>query len=224
MPVETEVRAPRAHETRARILESAVATFAEHGFDGASTRDIARRAATTQQLVGYHFGAKEELWRAAVASVFDDAGARLAGLVDSVGRLDVSARAEAVIREFVALSADRPEINRIVLQEAKAGGDRMTWLVDRYVRPFYDLVAGLVEELADAVSLPTADPLHLYYVLTGAGAMVFAAAPECEQLTGRSPVDPDVVQAHADCLVALLLDRPGAPPPPAPAPRRRTRS
>lgn len=49
-------------DARDLILESALAAFAQHGFHGASMRDIANRAGVSQSLVHHHFGAKEALW------------------------------------------------------------------------------------------------------------------------------------------------------------------
>jgi AcrR family transcriptional regulator len=49
-------------DARDLILEAALAAFAEHGFHGATMRDIAARAAVSQSLVQYHFKGKEALW------------------------------------------------------------------------------------------------------------------------------------------------------------------
>lgn len=49
-------------DARDLILEAALAAFAEHGFHGASMRDIAARAGVSQSLVHHHFGTKEALW------------------------------------------------------------------------------------------------------------------------------------------------------------------
>jgi hypothetical protein len=56
---------PSADATRGRILDAALDLFSELSFDGATTREIAARAAVTQPLLSYHFSSKDELWRAA---------------------------------------------------------------------------------------------------------------------------------------------------------------
>lgn len=200
-------RQPRAHDTRARILAAAVDAFAQQGYDGASTREIARRAHATQQLVTYHFGSKDELWYAAAAALFGEAARRLLERLGSVDELDARTRAELVIRGFVHVSAEMPQMNRFLLQEAKTDGPRMAFLVDTYVRPFFNVLTELFEELADQQACPAADPLHLYYLVTGGGAMMFAAAPECRRLSGRDPASAEVIRAHADCMVEVLLRR-----------------
>jgi AcrR family transcriptional regulator len=50
------------HDTRAALLQAAGELFAEFGYDGASTRAIARRANTNMASIAYHFGGKEPLY------------------------------------------------------------------------------------------------------------------------------------------------------------------
>jgi AcrR family transcriptional regulator len=47
--------------TRQSILDAAVTEFWEHGFRGASVRDICARAGASSNAVTYHFGSKEKL-------------------------------------------------------------------------------------------------------------------------------------------------------------------
>jgi AcrR family transcriptional regulator len=47
---------PGAGGARERILAAALEVFAEQGFDGARTRDIAERAGANLGLLTYYFG------------------------------------------------------------------------------------------------------------------------------------------------------------------------
>jgi AcrR family transcriptional regulator len=49
------------------VLDAAVIEFADHGFEGASTEDIARRAGISQPYLFRLFGTKKELFKASVA-------------------------------------------------------------------------------------------------------------------------------------------------------------
>src|SRR6478736_3773484 len=56
-----------AAERREEILEAALAEFAEHGYHGASTEAIAKRAGISQPYVFRLFGSKKDLFKAATA-------------------------------------------------------------------------------------------------------------------------------------------------------------
>src|ERR1700742_4469721 len=60
----------RSIETRAAILNAAIAEFAERGFEAASIRAIADRLGLQHPLITYHFRSKDILWRAAAEHAF----------------------------------------------------------------------------------------------------------------------------------------------------------
>src|SRR5215470_2172547 len=57
-------------ERREEILDAALREFAERGYHGASTEEIARRAGISQPYVFRLFGTKKELYIAVVARCF----------------------------------------------------------------------------------------------------------------------------------------------------------
>jgi len=56
-----------AEQRRDEILDAAMIEFAQHGLEGASTEDIARRAGISQPYVFRLFGTKKELFKATAA-------------------------------------------------------------------------------------------------------------------------------------------------------------
>lgn len=59
----------RGEETRELILSAALDLFGEFGYDGTSTRMIAAKAKANVAAIGYHFGGKEELYKAVMMSI-----------------------------------------------------------------------------------------------------------------------------------------------------------
>ena len=147
--LEDRTRRPSADPTRDRIVAAAVDLFSERSFDGATTREIAARAGVTQPLLNYHYRSKDELWRAAVDSLFDlldrSMNDRARGDLRDVDELT---GAKLLVREFVTFSARNPQLHRIITQECKADSARMDYLVERHVRPLYDRTVALFEHLA----------------------------------------------------------------------------
>ena len=58
--------APPGADRRQQILESALTVFAEQGYEGATTKEIARRADVTQGLIYFYFPSKEDLFFATI--------------------------------------------------------------------------------------------------------------------------------------------------------------
>lgn len=50
-------------DARDRIVEAALTVFAQRGFDGATTREIAKEAGVSSALIHHHFKDKESLWK-----------------------------------------------------------------------------------------------------------------------------------------------------------------
>jgi len=205
----------RGLDTRARIVEAALAAFADLGFDGATTRDIAERAGVNQGLITYHFAGKLALWQAAVDAIFarlrDHFAARLAGLTEA----DAGTRLGLLVRQQVHFAAAHPELHRLMTHEGRHDGPRLQWLVERHVRPLYELSISLIADAQRAGLVPQVAPMHLHYLLLGAVAHLFVVAPECRRVSGVDPLTPAAIDAHADALTAVLF---GLPPPAVRAP------
>jgi AcrR family transcriptional regulator len=202
-------------ETRERILAAALEAFAERGFDGASTREIATRAGANPGLLQYYFGGKLRLWQSAVDRAFSE----LRGIVDEAtgdpGAVADRERIRRLIRAYVAFVARRPHFVRLMHEEGKRRGPRMRWLVDRHVRPLYDAICAMLARVQAQGRLPAhIDVLHFHYILVGSAALIFHQAEECKRLAGVDPSDPALIEKHAEAVELVLLG-----PPPKETPR-----
>jgi AcrR family transcriptional regulator len=210
-------------DIRERLLDAALLEFGAKGFDGASTRAIARRIGAHQPQINYHFESKAALWAAAVDHLFAELGREMRGLDVGPARRgpasDVRRMAETfaeIVRRFVRFAARRPELNQIMVHEATEESGRLAWMTERHVKPLYDALRPLWRLLREAGIAAPIDDRLIHYVLVGAASLVYVNAPEARLLTGIEPTDARWVEAHAAGIVAMLL--PNAPP----ARRRRT--
>jgi len=187
---------------RERILAAALEVFAERGFDGAHTREIAERAGANLGLIKYYFNDKERLWKAAVARAFAELQADLAmEPANGVGTRELLVRA---VRQFVRFLARHPEFMRLMNDEAKRDSRRMRWLANHYVRPMSELLDAQLEQAqAEGVVAPI-QPVSLRYIVLGAAGLIFSQAPECKYITGVDPTDSEFAERHADAVVQLL--------------------
>ena len=107
--------------TRERLLASALALFAEHGFQGAAVRDICDLARANPGAVSYHFGGKRQLYRAALRQAAD----RLAAPPPpSPAAVDapLPLRLQAFVRFLGQRFADDPLSVRLLVRDLADGG------------------------------------------------------------------------------------------------------
>jgi TetR/AcrR family transcriptional regulator len=209
-PTPNKVRPRRARsDIRQALVESALVEFGAKGFDGASTRAIASRVGAHQPQINYHFESKTALWIAAVNYLFGLLREAFDGVIPAkVTGVEVSALAAAFadgIRRFVGFAAEHPELNQIMVHEGTAATDRLKWLTETHLKPFFDGIQPAWRVLRKAGVAAPIDSEILYYVLIGAASLPYVNAPEVRLLTGRDPSSPKWIRAHADGLVAILL-------------------
>ena len=178
-----------AGDTRQRIARAALGAFADHGFDGASTREIARRAGVNQGLITYYFRSKDALWKETVAVLFADVDAMLLELTEDIPTAQgVSA--------IVSFFANRPEFVRFMIGLGRDSEERMAWLVDHHLRRVYERLPFLSDDPERRA--------HEFYMLTGAAALIFATPEECVRLTGIDPGSESAIRRHAELLAGLF--------------------
>jgi TetR/AcrR family transcriptional regulator len=200
-------RAPqqRSLDTRDRLVDAALQEFATHGFDGATTREIARRAGVALAALPYHFTTKEALWRAAADRIFallsETFRARFSGLEG----VDLTTRLRLILRDFVRFAAAHPELHRFMIQEGMRESPRLAWLVETHVRPMYDAVRAMIEAAQREGMAPIGRPEHLHYMLIGAASSAYALSAEFELLTGTPANREALVAEHVAALERMFF-------------------
>jgi AcrR family transcriptional regulator len=217
----------RAVDTRERLVDAALAVFGDVGFEGASTREIARRAGVALAALPYHFTTKDALWRAAADRIFGELTARVARRLEGLDGVDRATQLRLVLREFVRFSAEYPELHRFMMQVAFTRSERLVWLVETHVRPMYDFVGAIAREAQGRGIVPLGRTEHLHYILVGAATAPYVMRAEFELLTGSDPRDERLIEEHVAALERMFfaLAEPHAGPaipPPAAARSERT--
>jgi AcrR family transcriptional regulator len=180
---------------RSRILAAAIEVFSACGFDGSSLRHIGERAGVQHQLVVYHFKTKDGLWRAAIATFFTQIGARRQAWAALRQAQGAAAALRQLVREFVHFTAERPQYHRIATFEGRTDSERLRWLVEAYVRPFYAISAELIGAAQGAGEARGGSPGQLHYGMIGLVTTSFVFAQEYTVLTGLDPFASDQVEA-----------------------------
>ncbi|HKT17165.1 MAG TPA: CerR family C-terminal domain-containing protein [Stellaceae bacterium] len=152
----------RREEMRNRLLEAAIDVFARHGYDGASTRMLARAAGANLQAIPYYFGGKEGLYLAAadyiaerirghVGPVAARIGARLAAQDPARGGTPLAvAEAAALLTEMLRtaarlmLSAESAHWARFIVSEQMEPTEAFERIYARVMSPLLETARALV--------------------------------------------------------------------------------
>jgi len=197
--------APAAGTTPSAILEAALRIFARDGFDGASIPEIARAASIGHPLVHYHFGSKENLWRAAVDYAFGDLGRSLIVLEEASAGLEPVDALRLLCRGFAGFTARHPLHTMILLNEVRSGGDRLDWIVERHLAPQHARLDRVIEAAVAAGQIRPIPAVHLSSIAVGAIAHFFGASPLIARLYDVDVHDADVIEAHISWVLEVLM-------------------
>lgn len=194
----------RGGATKSKLLEAAVQEFSERGYDGVTLKDIETIADVQRGLVKYHFGGKEEIFKAAADHIFEGLNIYRAIKADAERDLEPRDRLRFRIRSFVRYSAAHPELNRMMVQEGKQDSWRLRYILDNSLR---QIILNLQEAATEHSTMTREDFYHWYYCYIGAGAFMFTMAPEARKLFGIDVTSEEVIDRHADMVAELLLSK-----------------
>lgn len=136
-------------QTRARLLTAAREVFAQQGFQGATVREICRRAEANVAAVNYHFGSKDGLLAEALNF------APLEALRAANAKADVcpEVRLRLFIRDFILMLLDEKNSSsqcRIMARELADPTPALDQIVREAIAPLHEFLGKLVREIIGA--------------------------------------------------------------------------
>jgi AcrR family transcriptional regulator len=132
----------RSIETRASILNAAIAEFAERGFEGASIRAIADRLGLQHPLITYHYRSKDILWRAAAEYAFAQIRSDWDISAPEGSDLSPLARLRQEYTTLFRYTLAFPEFHRFMRQEALTNNPRLKWVAETVLTPLLGRLLG----------------------------------------------------------------------------------
>ncbi len=193
--------------TRERLLAAAARTFAEHGYEHATVRDVCRQARANVAAVNYHFGSKERLYVETIrwASRLCHDGHDLAALqaVAADPALSKEQRLERVVRGFAeTLLAPREGWHiQLMLGELTSPTHALEVMVREFVAPRAAVLRSVVAPFRPGAG-ERALSLHvmsivgqiLYHRVSGAVAL---------RMLGERAYGPDLLATVVEHIVSF---------------------
>lgn len=178
----------------ATLLDTAIDQFGRLGFEGASTRDIARASGTAMSSITYHFGGKHGLYLAAAehiaASIRALQGENVARAV-AAGHESREAAMEALatILDGLAQMMLRPETeswSRFIIREQQFPTEAFDVLFAKAMQPileaFIELIGRVRTDLARRETVAMAILLFGQAIVLRAGRAAVCRALQVEQI------------------------------------------
>jgi AcrR family transcriptional regulator len=144
-------------ERQAGIIAAAAALFADRGFKGTTTKEIARACGCSEALVFKHFPTKRALYEAILAekAPFSE----LLATVDEAARKRDDARVFTLIAGYRIRRGADPTLLRLLLFSALEGHELSKMFFKNQHRIFYDYLAGYIEQRIREGAFRQVDPL-----------------------------------------------------------------
>ena len=142
---------------RAGIIRSAAALFAEKGFNGTKTREIADRAGVSEALIFKHFPSKDDLYAAILAEK-----SPVPGLLDRIQGFAEQRHDEAVfttIAETIVAGVPDQNLMRLILFSALESHEMSDMFFQNHIRHFYDFLASYIELRIEDGAFQSVEPL-----------------------------------------------------------------
>lgn len=198
----------QTEEVKALLIKVARQHFAQHGYQGASLKDIAHQAHVAGSLINYHFTDKDGLFRACT-EVF--AKSRMEAINRILGepksREDMRVRLQIFVEEMVHSIADDPYSFEIIDREMKAGNERILELFhDTLLQSFKNVVTFFEQAKANGLLKPDLDPFCTSILLFNSTCESARKDHLCQRFFGFSMTQPDWRKKFVEHVVNLFMN------------------
>jgi AcrR family transcriptional regulator len=186
---------------RERLLAAGRDLFARDGYDAVSVRDITSRAKVNLGAITYHFGSKETLFHAVLATIAEPMVQAVAQSAEGPGTaLD---RIQRVIRTVGAAVQANPWAPRVMLRELASGRPLPAPMLQAWKRNIGTLM-GLVTAGQQDGSIRPGDPLLLTLSIVGQVFFFRISSRIARDVAGIDPADPAAQARVADHIAETV--------------------
>lgn len=134
-----------AQQRRQQIIRVATELFSAKGFEGTTTREIAKAAGVSEAIIFRHFTTKEDLYAAIIDFLIQDCHEDfLVELQQTMDKKNDQAVFETVARQLLEAHREDPTLLRLLLFSGLEGHKLSQLFMETQVRPFYQLLSNYV--------------------------------------------------------------------------------
>jgi AcrR family transcriptional regulator len=183
MNVIKRTQAERTEATRGALIAAARPLFADRGFSGVGTEEIARAAGVTRGALYHHFEGKRELFEAVYEQIEIELAERIAAgaLQANAGSPLAAMKAGA---EMFLLASTEPETQQVVLLDGPSvlGWDRWREIATEHGLGLIEATLQAAIESGEIDSQPVRPLAHVLMGALDEAAMLVARADDAERM------------------------------------------
>lgn len=173
-----------AIDSRAAILAAARGVFAQKGYEGTSTREVAEAAGVNNAMIYYHFKGKDDMYRSVIADSFSAVTAIWDDPVFS-SPVTVQSKIAKFVEGYIRFHQANDELRRIMAMEFAGSGGNICWICDKYFSQSFSRLTALFREGIRKGELKKIDPGVAVISLIGIIVHNFIMLPFAEQTIGK---------------------------------------
>jgi TetR/AcrR family transcriptional regulator len=185
-----------------RLLQAAETVFAERGFSGATTAEIAARAKLPKANLHYYFRTKAELYRAVLANMLEL-------WLDELDRFTPEREPAEAIAEYVAAklnwSRTRPNASKVFANEVLHGAPFLKSYLSNDLRRRVEEKAEVIRHWIARGKMRALDPKHFVFQLWAVTQHYADFEVQVRAVLGRSRLTDRDFATAAENITALIL-------------------
>ncbi|HWT99046.1 MAG TPA: TetR/AcrR family transcriptional regulator [Terriglobales bacterium] len=186
----------------ARILAAAESVFAETGFSGATTAEIAKRAGVPKANLHYYFKTKTDLYRQVLQGILE----LWLGTGDLIKpESDPAEALNHYIAAKIELAQQRPLASRVFANEIIHGAPEIGDFLQEELRDWVDRKARVIDGWIAAGKMRQIDPRHLFFMIWANTQTYADFAVQIAAVLGRETLAPEDYQLAARQVSEIIL-------------------
>lgn len=194
-------------KTREQLLAQATKSFAEHGYEGASLREICSSANTNVSSVKYHFGDKAGLYRTCLSEYAESRLSIVTNLLTPANtQEELRSTLKLFAEDFINESFKNFDMSRMLFREIESMNSIMEGIFEGSFLKIYKQLSFILEDaqskniIAKNISIETATSMIFHFLSQSVRTQHIA-----KKFFKKNIKNPEVQKEHIDNLLIILF-------------------
>jgi len=176
-----------AEATRSKILSSAMALFAQKGFDAVTVDEIGAECGVNKAMIFYYFKSKSGLYEAIMKSVLDDIYEQILRAEKCCN--DVLGELKAFIKTYTLYAAKYPHFPALLLREISNGGAQIPELMFESMKKLFMLLSDILKRGEEQGIFKDVIPMVIHFMILGSVNLYIVSTPLRKRANKEDKID-----------------------------------